>query len=350
MKKIYIVGAHSRSQTLGKYLTKLNMDVCVEAYLVNNDELNPQEIEGVPVIHFDENTILHTDYPVYLGTRGMYHRILSEQLTRMGMKEIISVTPELDMEFRNKYLKLYYKECGCEFVKINDFPDIACIYVVKSVYDKPLETEYILKSYEREIQVGAALTGSKICEIRDDVGMHISDKNMQFCELTGLYWLWKHAQNRYIGMEHYRRHFILKDNWEGVMVENQIDVILSTPLLVNPNIEQNYKNRHVESDWDYMLQALKQIHPEDYESAIAFFRDSNLYSPCNMFIMRKEILNKLCRWMFPIIMQCAEHIGVHGDVYQNRYPGFMAERLMTFYFQNHKSEYRLVYADKNFLM
>ena len=41
----------------------------------------------------------------------------------------------------------------------------------------------------------------------DNTGDHISAKNPQFCELTGLYWAWKNVDADYIGLAHYRRHF-----------------------------------------------------------------------------------------------------------------------------------------------
>lgn len=90
---IYIVGAHSRARTLGVYLAKTEPDIRIKAYLYDNDESNVDSIEGVPVIRFDENTLLETEYPVYLGTRGVYHPVLAEKLRRMGMKKIIPVTP-----------------------------------------------------------------------------------------------------------------------------------------------------------------------------------------------------------------------------------------------------------------
>lgn len=355
MKKVYIFGAHSRAQTLGVYLKKLNKDLQIAAYLINNEEPNAKEIEGVPVLHISEETVLDTSLPVYIGTRGIYHNDIESLLAALGMKEIIPVTPELDMRLRNECLQMYYVERGRKLEKIENLHTDgmhlmkdACIYVVKSVYDKPLQDEYSLLSYQKEIQVGAALTDRRISDVTDDVGINISDKNKQFCELTALYWIWKNAKEDIVGLEHYRRHFILPDDWKDKMLLERIDVILPTPLYVMPSLSQNYKDRHIEKDWDFMMDKLNQIYPEDYKAAKEFF-DTNWYSPCNMFIMKKEVLNDFCSWMFPLIFACAENGGKREDTYQNRYPGFLSERLMTFYFEKNRDKFRVVYADKNFL-
>lgn len=347
-QNIYIVGAHSRAQTLGIYLVKLYPDLKIAAYLYDNEEPNRKEINGVPVIHFDENMQLRTDWPIYLGTRGIYHDRLTKKLHRMGMKRVIPVTSELDCELRNRFLEIYFAEQNREYLKLDSQSDEVCIYVARSVFDKPLQREYRLSKFQKEIQVGAALTEQRICHLTDDVGEHISDKNNQFCELTALYWIWKNARQEVVGLEHYRRHFLLGERWILDMKYREIDVILSTPLYVAPSIAQNYRERHVASDWDFMMDYIKRIYPNYYKEASKFF-DTNLYSPCNMFIMRKKVLDDLCAWLFPILFICAEHGGMREDKYQNRYPGFLSERLLTFFFEANRNKYRIVYADKNFL-
>ena len=44
----------------------------------------------------------------------------------------------------------------------------------------------------------------------DNTGEHISEKNPHYCELTALYWAWKNLKSDYIGIVHYRRHFVKK--------------------------------------------------------------------------------------------------------------------------------------------
>ncbi|MCM1235552.1 MAG: DUF4422 domain-containing protein [Ruminococcus flavefaciens] len=347
-RTVYIVGAHSRARTLGVYLTKLDSDTKIRAYLYDNDEPNADSIDGIPVIRFDENTLLETDLPVYLGTRGIYHAALTEKLRYMGMKEIIPITPQLDMELRNRFLTLYYAEMGRNYDKFDSMSESACIYVARSVLDKPLKQEYQLSVFQKEIQVGAALAEERVCGLTDDTGENISVRNRQFCELTALYWIWRNAGQDVVGLEHYRRHFLLQSDWYRKMLENHIDIILPTPLYVAPNLAQNYKDRHTASDWNFMMDYLKLIYPQDYKAAVDFF-ETNLYSPCNMFIMKKSALDALCAWMFPLLFACAEHGGEYSDSYQNRYPGFLAERLMTFFFEKNRKNYKIVYADKGFL-
>ena len=347
-RNIYIVGAHSRARTLGVYLTKMEPDIKIRAYLYDNDESNPDNIEGVPVICFDENTILEHECPVYLGTRSVYHPALTENLRQMGMKQIIPVTPQLDMELRNRFLTLYYAEQGRSYDKLDSLSESVCIYVAKSVFDKSLQRKYPLSVYQKEIQAGAALTKERICGLADDTDENISARNHQFCELTVLYWIWKNAAQDIVGLEHYRRHFLLQEDWYRKMRDSHVDVILPTPLYVAPSLAQNYKDRHTASDWDFMMDCLRRFYLGDYKEAVSFF-DTNLYSPCNMFIMKKEVLDELCAWLFPILFVCAEHSGERIDSYQNRYPGFLSERLITFFFEKNRGKYKVVYADKNFL-
>lgn len=43
--------------------------------------------------------------------------------------------------------------------------------------------------------------------IGDDTGDNISERNANFCELTGLYWAAHNIDSDYIGIVHYRRYF-----------------------------------------------------------------------------------------------------------------------------------------------
>lgn len=377
-KSIYIFGAHSRARTLAVYLTELYPNISIEAFLTDNTEENPTEINGVPVLNLstgigmfgvtDASDIIHTDVPVFIGTRGVFHAQVSEHLCALGFTNIYPVTVELDLQLRNDFLKCYFAKQGRDFVKIGDFVGNAdrdaigetiqaesygsvAVYVAKSIFDKALTVPYALASYEKEIQVGADLTDKRLSEgiCVDNVGDNISCKNKQYCELTALYWIWKNATEDIVGLVHYRRHFILPENWQKVMVDNHIDVILPIPLYVDPNLEENYKSRHDGDDLDFLFEFVRQQDETEYWNMKQYF-GNGLYSPCNMFIMRKEVLDDLCAWMFPLLDVVVEHGGQKEDSYLNRYPGFLSERLLSYFFEKNRDKYKMVYADKNFLM
>ena len=357
---VYIFGAHSRAQTLKEYFSILHPDWQVRAFLVDNDEPNPIRAGGTPVMHLpvDPNE-LDTSAAVYLAIRGVHHPDVSASLAECGFSEIIPVTPELDIELRNAYLKIVMPQAGRTFIKIDDLPPgkkekkssgASRVYVIKSVYDKSLHTPYEMQPYEAYLQVGAARTDGRIEEngLTDHTGENISDRNRQFCEITGLYWMWKHAPEVWIGLAHYRRHFLLPDDWQLRMEAADADVLLPTPLFVSPSLEENYKSRHTADAFDAMMTYIRKQLPEEADDIQDFFRQ-NLYSPCNMFIMRREVLDAYCAWVFPILFAVADMIGEKEDAYQNRYPAFLPERLLPCYFLIHRNEYQTIYADKNFL-
>ena len=68
-----------------------------------------------------------------------------------------------------------------------------------------------------------------------------------------------------------------------------------------------------------------------------------------MLISRKTLFDEYCEWLFPMLIELADEIGIVEDSYQNRYPGFLSERLLTYYFETRRDKYKIVYADKNFL-
>lgn len=363
--KIYIFGAHSRARTVAVYLQYLYKQIHIEAYLYDNDEKNPESIEGIPVIRLEKDSNNHvlTHYPIYIGTRGIYHKNLVIKLKQMGFNSIYPVTQDLDLELRNQYLKKYYASIGRNFIKLDRLNKLdktmasqqisATIYVVESPFDKPLQQNYIFAPYERKLYAGAVFVEDSSYllpknALRDDAGDNISNKNRQFCELTALYWMWKHAKEDIIGLAHYRRHFLFPEDWKERMIDNHVDVILPVPLYVAPSLEENYKSRHDSLDWNFMMQYLEGNFPNEYQEACDFFK-GNLYSPCNMFVMKKKVLNDLCMWLFPILFKVAENGGEKESDYLNRYPGFISERLISLFFEINRSRFRVVYADKNFL-
>lgn len=359
-KTTYIFGAHSRARTLKEYLMTIYPDLSIRAFLVDNDEENPESIDGIPVIRISEGAKpegydFGPEDRVYIGTRGVSHPSITKLLASVGFEDIVPVTVELDMKLRNEYLDRYFAKLGRKFEKIDSFMAAGNsnkkmgVYVVSSAFDQDLQQKHELRSFEQVIQVGCALTDKRIeGAVYDDDGDNISGRNAQFCELTALYWVWKNSSEDFVGIEHYRRFFLIDDDVADIMMANDIDVVLPTPLCVMPSLGDNYLFRHENRPYEDMMSVLKTRYPNDYDKAVSFFAQG-LYSPCNMLIAKKEVYDRMCEWMFPVLFEVAGMNGSFSDRYQNRYPGFLSERLISFFFELHEDEYKIVYADKNFL-
>ncbi len=365
-KLIYIFGAHSRAQSFGKYIEALYPETEIAGYLYDSDEDNPEKIGDVSVISMGEARGLDISLPVYIATRGENMEGISSRLRERGFEKAFFVDPQLDTGLRNAFIKKIFAETGREFRKLDDIKtgrnsdtieDIkdrkvsARIFIAKSVFDKPLQNPVELMPYESYIQAGAALAGKRLteCSAFDDEGENISPRNRQFCELTALFWIWKNTREDIIGLSHYRRHFILPPDWIEAFEKYEVDAVLPVPLFVSPCIKDNYMARHTAASWNTMLEVISSYAPDMYAAAVDFFDNSGCYSPCNMMIMRREVLSEFCEWLFPILFTTAEKTGELEDGYQNRYPGFLAERLLTFWCFFHEHKFKIVYADKNFL-
>jgi hypothetical protein len=399
--KYYIFGAHSRGQTLKTYLKWLHQDWEILGFLYDNDEKNPKEIDSIPVIRltsagqndkeecFDgsdcitslsdrENfSKLDTDADVYVGTRGINfdHALLI--INAAGFKHVFFYDQKLDTELRNQFVPKYFEAQGRNFIRLDDYmpedrhdadnsvnvelvQDCSVakktaesnhvVYIVKSAYDKDLVDNRPLFSYERYIQAGKALSEKRLeeCSFFDDKADNISMLNRQFCELTAMYWIWKNAKADVVGLEQYRRRFLLPEDWHSAFDSGHIDAVLPVPLYVHPSLAQNYRDRHTVKTWEVMLDELKR-YPEMIIEAEDFFENNGCYSPCNMLIAKKEVLDELCTWLFPILFKVTDKIGQMADSYQNRYPGFLSERLISYWFYHKRNVLKVVYADKVFL-
>ena len=186
------------------------------------------------------------------------------------------------------------------------------------------------EDYIIPIQVGKVLSNESIAEIGDDIGDNISNKNEVYCELTALYCMWKNTNSKYIGLYHYRRRLDIKED-KILELLNCNNVIIPKKKYFRISLKEQYIKEHRKYDWDILINTLKEIYPEYYKFSEKIFNGNKIYR-FNMFIMKKEYFDDYCKWIFPLISRVEEKIyNTNQDNYQNRYIGFMAERLFTLY-------------------
>jgi len=343
---------------------QLKIDYC----LVTDLNENQGYITGIPVISLDEaEQKVNRDAQILIATMERHRVSILGELLERGFLNSIPVTFESDLwsDLQGNYYREYglmngriYRTieeelAGTEekYSKREIMPDHSSavhIYTVRSHMDKLLSEDHSNYSWEIPIQAGAALTEWRICEVKDNIGENISYKNKQYCELTALYWIWKNDDSDYAGLCHYRRHFQMDEKERKALACSDIDVVLTIPILNFPSVREVYRHDHIEYDWEIMLEAVRKLAPEYLSSAVEL-QNGNFYYGYNMLIARKEIFNRYCELLFPILAYCERHCKEKKNAYQKRYIGFLAERLMSVYFLYHAEDYKIVHARKHFI-
>ena len=200
------------------------------------------------------------------------------------------------------------------------------------------------------VHVGAAGKDS-IGYQRDDEGDNISQKNANYCELTGLYWAWKNIDADYIGLAHYRRHFSngkrFGDKKEKVIGQEDLEGKLKETDIILPNprnywIETNYSqyaHAHHAVDLDTTREILSEKYPE-YIAAWDSSMKKTVGHRFNMFIMKKELFDEYCEWLFDILFELESRLDISSyDKNDSRVFGFVSERLLDVWIETKGYKY-----------
>ena len=236
--------------------------------------------------------------------------------------------------------------------------------------------------------------------IGDNTGDNISELNGLFCELTGLYWGWKNLSADYIGLSHYRRlyafpsfldfcnsirnrlrylcykafftltrpsanfmgySYVRKINNENILIESSnvftrdlqryIEKYPETKAFaLQPVHIGNLTNYHFSSmvsgscHINYVETVTKDFFPHLYPYLEKTLKDNKLYY-ANMVIMKKEVLDDYCTFLFDVLMKhlswCLDEkiVSSREDKAISRLMGYIAEVLTSAYILYLKESY-----------
>ena len=207
------------------------------------------------------------------------------------------------------------------------------------------------------IHVGKAISTEDLGICGDDSGENISSENPIYAELTALYWAWKNLQNvDYIGLCHYRRYFdfhnqsylpypiIQKSTCEfdkiNLSIPNNILSKLESGYVYTPKaiisdmpLYYNYCINHYSEDIRLLEKVLIEKGEQKYIDAYNYIMYKNAhFFPFNMFIMKWDIFDDYCSWLFGILDEMRKYINITNyPKSQYRVFGFMGERLFDIY-------------------
>lgn len=216
---------------------------------------------------------------------------------------------------------------------------------------------YKMPDDEMYLPVHVGATGKEsIGYQRDDEGENISTKNPYYCELTGLFWGWKNCDADYIGLAHYRRHFSTigkknKDNlFESVLTKKEASELLDSADIILTknrnyyieNLYDHYKHTHFEEELIETEKIIKERYPEYYPE-FEKLKTRTAGHMFNMAIMKKELLDEYCNWLFDILFELEQKVDPKKyDAFHARYPGRISELLFDVWLYTKKYPYKEV--------
>lgn len=233
--------------------------------------------------------------------------------------------------------------------------------VIKSEILQPIQTGRAIADEEFDGMIG------------DNIGDNISKDNPRYNELSAQYWIWKHYQEvgdpDYVGFMHYRRHFLFNEtlpmppitwlNNGNVFIFPKVcpqymeylndesiksyfpafDCMVIKPYDIK-NIKEKYERirdnyitlKEQEGRfYDIFLDVIKELHPDYLEEIEEFDNGTQMYL-CNMFVMRKDLFEDYCEFLFSTLKEIDNRIdSTNFSSAKSRFLGFLGEFVLSIY-------------------
>ena len=229
--------------------------------------------------------------------------------------------------------------------------DVAVFVAAHKKYEMPKDDLYV------PLEVGVEFHGRKTKFIGDDTGKNISDKNGGFSELTGLYWIWQNAKNDYKGLVHYRRYFTkhrfcfggVKERLGKVLIKKEASELLGKADVILPKKRnyyiENLYDHYVHTMHEEPLKMTGEIIKKKYAKYWPEFQKLHERKTAHMFnmmIMKKEIFDDYCEWLFEILFELEKEVkkaGLSYDGFHSRFYGRVSELLLDVYIETNGLSY-----------
>ena len=201
--------------------------------------------------------------------------------------------------------------------------------------------------------------------VPDNTGDNISEYNDSYCELTGLYWMWKNERSDITGLVHYRRFFAdvkawdykakyivlsKKNRYKILSVEKAEDILKECDVIVKKSKvwdRTNYKmftGMLTEEFVGLMTDSIRELYPE-YMDTLNRYMELHYHMNCNMFIGKKQVMDRYCKWLFDILQDTeGRYALLTGDRCHNRELGYLGELLFGVWLEHNNINYRIYSA------
>lgn len=164
--------------------------------------------------------------------------------------------------------------------------------------------------------------------LMDDVGENISPLNSIFGDLTVLYWMWKNADDDFLGICQYRRPWIEED------VVNSDDGVLYVPEpALFGNMRHQYESSHgTFPAYQFSIDLANRKRIPLTVDMLEYAWNQGVFHGCNMARGPKWLFDRYCELVFETMMPFYEenmNLCESLQGYQRRSIAFVAERMIT---------------------
>lgn len=175
-------------------------------------------------------------------------------------------------------------------------------------------------------------------------GDNIDNLNPWYCELTGLYYMWKHETDDIVGLEHYRRYFINDKN--QLLNAEEIRTHLETCDILCPKAQYT-KYRPVitwfnitgkRNDIEQFLCFCKHYVGKEYVDECCKILNGDYHCLGNMFICKKELIDEYCEFIFDIVFMFQEAEKFYNRKLTPRIIGYFTEFLFAAWLNIHNKK------------
>ncbi|MBD5266813.1 MAG: DUF4422 domain-containing protein, partial [Bacteroides sp.] len=145
----------------------------------------------------------------------------------------------------------------------------------------------------------------------------------------------------YIGLAHYRRYFDL-NNEELCKLLKYNDILLAKPLVLPSSVYNELVYWTSLEDSTIFIDSILSLFPEYKDDVISYYFMGNRFSQCNMMVMRKEVFEEYCNFLFPILKNTEDRIKLSGYARQRRVLGYLAETALGLWIKHNNYNVKTV--------
>lgn len=396
MSKLILYGRGLIAEEYCRYLEGQGQGADIAAFAVTKLDGQGEEYCGRPCLEIREALKTYPEADVHLALQEKYHQEVLALLKELGrkpkeiiglrrmtalwgdvaMKQIADGCPELTVrQSPHDYSMLeiaakenpnkkytFYPMCQVplsdqDLRHIREYVQEKVLYIAMATSGKDAKVSYDrLPEFVHPVMGGAAVyegSRSQGMEYDDELENNISCHNDFYSELSVAYWLYRKAPvGRYLGLCHYRRHFVLSEEMKSSLATGKVDVLLTRPRLTFPDVRIFFTEQsvgHMDSlDYETMMMLLGQREGKMKAFAEEFFA-GQVQFPNNMVIARRDIYLDYCRFMFDVLLAMQAYYEEKDIARPKRYLGNVGEMLTTLYFAYHKDNWRIDFVDYQLL-